>query len=298
MPSELRFCRNCGYRLGEGSAEYTETIPFPNGRPMPPFANGAKGFPGTAGAMSPAAARQLKRRKKGFGGISWIFIAVILFFVVGGVASLFAPKFQRVTRNVTGLASRASYLGVSGFETTDGGVTFDDVEPPGGPADKAGLVGGDVITTFDGHRIFSDEEMMGRLAETPIGKTVDVIFTRDGETKTTTLTTVSKGDFDQLVSAFRHRPEGQGVLGVSDQTVVAVPEAKLRGVRLKVDPSKAAAIAGLKDGDIVIAFDKIPIRTEGEFASRIHRAIPYSTVMLVVMRGNERLEIPVKMGKR
>src|SRR3990172_2275354 len=31
MPRGLRFCRNCGFRLGEGTAEYTETARFQNG---------------------------------------------------------------------------------------------------------------------------------------------------------------------------------------------------------------------------------------------------------------------------
>ena len=30
MPKEMRFCRSCGNRLGEGPAEYTETVRFPN----------------------------------------------------------------------------------------------------------------------------------------------------------------------------------------------------------------------------------------------------------------------------
>jgi S1-C subfamily serine protease len=266
---------------------------------MPPFGDVANGFPGTPGQMTAAAAGPCARRRRRFGGISWIFMAVIMFFVVGAVASYFAPKFQRAGRGlgISGPA-RSSYVGVSGFETAAGGVTFDDVEPPGGPADKAGLVGGDVITTFDGHRIYSDSEMAGRLSETPVGKTVEVVFIRDGETKTTNLTTVSKADFDQFVRAFRGRPEGQGMLGVDNQKVVEIPGTKLHGVQFTVDPSKAAAIAGLKDGDIVIEFDKIPIRTEQEFTARIHRALPYETSTLVVMRGNERLEVPVKMGRR
>ena len=191
-----------------------------------------------------------------------------------------------------------SYFGVSSFETTDGGVTFDDVEPAGGPADKAGLVGGDIITTFDGHPIHSDDEMMGRLTETPVDKTVEVVFIRDGETKTTKLTTVSKSEFDHLVAAFRRRPEGQGQLGINDQDKVEVPGTKLYGVKITVDPRMGAALAGLQNGDIVIEFDKVPIRTEEEFTSRIHRGVPYSTIQVVVMRGDERLEIPVKIARR
>lgn len=298
MPSELRFCRNCGYRLGEGSAEYTETTRFQEGAYVPPVGPSPGAFPGSSQQMSVAAAGGIARRKKRFSGISWIFIAVVLFFIVGGAASYLAPPFRRGTTNF-GFAPPRPYVGVSGFKTTDGGVTFDAVEPPGGPADLAGLVGGDIITTIDGHPVFSDREMSGRLAETPIGKTVDLVFIRDGETKTTKLTTISKGEFDQLVSAFRRRPEGQGKLGIDDQEEIEVPGTKLHGVRLgEVDPSMSAALAGLKVGDVVIEFDKVPIRTEEELTARIHRAIPYSTVPIVVMRGSDRLEIPVKMGRR
>jgi len=56
--------------------------------------------------------------------------------------------------------------------------------------------------------------------------------------------------------------------------------------------------AGIKEGDIVIEFDNVPIRTRGELLSRVKRAIPYSTIKVVVMRGKERLEIPVKMGRQ
>ncbi|MBD0327447.1 MAG: hypothetical protein ICV68_13505, partial [Pyrinomonadaceae bacterium] len=30
MPRALRFCRSCGFRLGEGLAEYTETVRLPH----------------------------------------------------------------------------------------------------------------------------------------------------------------------------------------------------------------------------------------------------------------------------
>jgi len=55
----------------------------------------------------------------------------------------------------------------------------------------------------------------------------------------------------------------------------------------------------------VIELDGIPIRTRDEFLMRVRRALPYSTVKLVVMRQGEaegspvqKLEIPVKMGKQ
>ncbi len=54
----------------------------------------------------------------------------------------------------------------------------------------------------------------------------------------------------------------------------------------------------MREGDIVIQWDAIPIRTSEELVARMHRAIPYSTITLVVVRDGERIEIPVKIGKQ
>ena len=62
--------------------------------------------------------------------------------------------------------------------------------------------------------------------------------------------------------------------------------------------SRPADLAGVKEGDIVTEFDGVPIRTKDEFLMRVRRALPYSTVKLVVFREGEKLEIPVKLGKQ
>lgn len=307
MPRELRFCRNCGFRLGEGTAEYTETVRFQNAPPGTlPGNSSSNSFPyGIAGgpmAVSPGG--HIRKRRRRMSGMSWIFLCLLIFFIAGGafttIVKHIRPNFP--VKITTAVAPR-SYFGVDGFETTDGngGVTFANVEPPGSPADKAGLVGGDVITTFDGQAVHSDDEMMELLGRTPVGKTVDVVFIRDGETKNTKLTTVSKEEFERLQSDFRSRAAGRGQFGYEDDEAerVPVPGTKMFGVQLgEILPNRPADLAGIKQGDIVIDFDSVPIRTPEEFLSRVRRALPYSTVKLVVMRGQEQLEIPVKMGKQ
>ena len=301
MPGGLRFCRNCGYRLGEGSAEYTETVRF-NGTtaassgaaamPVPPFGMGA-------GQMAPYPSALPARRKKRISGMAWIFLAVIIFFVVGGIVT---QAIRQVGRGINAGIQRAaprSYAGVNEFDTVEGGVTFDSIEAPGSPADKAGLVGGDIITTFDGQPVSEDDQLMDLLGNTPIGKTVDVVFIRDGETKTTKLTTISEGELSQLGRAFANRPEGRGRLGIDDQEQVEIPGTKLHGVRLgEVTASLPGDMAGLKSGDIVIQMGDIPIRTASELNYRIQVAIPYKPIDFVIMRGSERMVIPVKMGRR
>ena len=306
MPSELRFCRNCGFRLGEGVAEYTETVRFNGSHPTVV----AAGLP-----VSP------KRKRRRLSGMAWVFVALLVFFVG---AAAFTALVSPISHNVRSggfvvPVKIKSYVGVNGFDTADDGlgVTFDCVDAPDGPADKAGLIGGDIITSFDGHAVHDEDEMSDLMVNTPVGKTVDVEYLRDGQKKTTKLTTVSREEFDRLNALFNKRPEGRGQFGYDDGDAkrVKVPGMNIDGVRLgNILQSRPADLAGIKEGDIVIQFGDTPIRTEEEFKMRVRRALPYSTVNVTVMRGEatkegdedvpkenpklEKIEIPVKMGKQ
>jgi S1-C subfamily serine protease len=259
MPAELRFCRNCGFRLG------TE------------FGGGE--IAATGSAPLPA-----KKRRR-ISGMAWVFIGLLVFFVgAAAFTAIISPARRGNVGIVTVHNPVKSYVGVDGWETAENGVTFGSIDAPDGPADKAGLVGGDIITKFDGKEV-RDEE---------------VESVRDGETKTTRLTTVSIDEFRRLQKEFEKRPEGRGVFGYEegDTERVQVPGMNVYGVRLDgVLSSRPADLAGIKKGDIIIEFDGIPIRTSDEFLMRVRRAVPYSTVKVVVIRNEEKLEIPVKMGK-
>jgi membrane-associated protease RseP (regulator of RpoE activity) len=304
MPKELRFCRNCGFRLGEGSAEYTETVRFQN---VPPGAfagnSSPNSFPhGMGGPMTVPPGQIGKRRRRRMSGMTWMFLGLLIFFIAGGVfTSIINSIRDNVPAKIMQQAAPHSYAGVDDFETTDGGITFANVEPPDGPADKAGLVGGDIITTVDGQPVHSDDEMAEILRRIPIGKTVDVIYIRDGETKNTKLTTISREEMKRLEDVFGNRPQGRGQFGYEDGDAerVEIPNTKMFGVQLgEILPNRPADLAGVKQGDIVVEFDGVPIRTSEEFLSRVRRALPYSTIQVVVMRNGERVEIPVKMGKQ
>lgn len=303
MPKELRFCRNCGYRLGEGSAEYTETVRFPNTPPgtMPGGSAAAFNAYG-AGPMAPIGSGAMKKRKRRMSGMAWMFLGLIIFFVL---AAGLTAVIKQTRPNIVAISQPApprSYFGIENFDTAENGagVTFDSVQPPGGPADLAGLVGGDIITSFDGQAIKDENQMEDLLQATPVGKTVDVIYVRDGETKTTKLTTINKEEFDRLVRELRRRPSGIGRFGYEedDSERVPVPGTNIFGVRLdNISSSMPADLAGIKEGDIIIEFDGVPIRTPEELLARVRSAEPYSTVTVAVMREGQKLEIPVKMGK-
>lgn len=59
---------------------------------------------------------------------------------------------------------------------------------PGGPASKAGLRAGDLITTFDGRTITTPEELIVAIRSKNVGDRVDIEYIRSGKTFTTSLT--------------------------------------------------------------------------------------------------------------
>lgn len=315
LPRGMRFCRACGYRLGEGLEEYVETVRLNSrvsaeARPAAATGDAAKGQktdpfqPKTWGGMAQQApmAPLLKdsklsggKRRKG-SWMVWMIIAIVLLSVTGGgLLTPFALRGRNPGSAATSAAKKA-FFGISGFKSADGGASFDYVTPPGGPADKAGLLGGDVIVSLDGQPVKNDGDARKMLEAMSVGKTVEVVFIRDGQTRTTQLTTVSKEEGERLEEAFEQRDKGYLKEGTDIDRVI-VPGMNIYGARLnRIGKSGPADLAGLKDGDIVIEFNGIPTRTRRELESRIERAEPYSTVTVVVIRDGQRMEIPVKVG--
>ena len=300
MPREMRFCRACGHRLGEGPAEYTETVRLGTDTAHGARATSPAYLPPQGGPIANQSTwnyPQKKRRK--LSGMAWILIIIAALFIVGGVMSALRKGGFRNAPRITVNAPRSNF-GVNGFDEVAGGVTFDNVEPPGGPADKAGLVGGDIIQTFDGHRVTDSDEITDLLRQTPIGKTVEITYLRDGELKKAQLTTMSEAEFNDLQRAYRGRPEGRGYFGFESNrtTKIADPATKTYGVRLDyVERNGPSDLFGLKVGDIITAWDDVPIRTGDELLSRVRRAVPKSSVVITIVRDGQIMKIPVTMGR-
>lgn len=326
MPRQMRFCRACGYRMGEGIEEYTDTVMLDKGakaRPAqaaPAQRQSANANPlqaGAWGAVAKSADQQTsvnaahlttnnlvepqrgRRRRKGrkLHWMVWVIFSLIMVSVVmGGISIPFIVR--QGMRDGAAQAPAQSRVGVNAFKSTDGGAAFDYVTPPGGPADKAGLIGGDVVVSLDGRTVKNESDARSILKATPVGKTIDVVFIRDGQTKTTQLTTISGAEMDRLTEAYEKRPEGKGFIGEgTDIDRVIVAGLNVYGVRLNdIRKNSPADMAGLKDGDIIIEFDGLPMRTRRELEERIERALPYSIVKFIVIRNGERVEVPVKIG--
>jgi membrane-associated protease RseP (regulator of RpoE activity) len=320
----LRFCRMCGYRLGEGVDEYIQTqLLDPNAaptataqpratdpfaprqtwgaspmQPMQPFGTNSLRPQGDSSLSRLASACNPRRA----GWWTWMILAFVMLTVMGGV-------FSAVRRNVGGGRARAvaamptsSILDeVDNFDTADGGGAFiTGLSGPDSSLERAGLIGGDIITSFDGKTVRDEDAIRKILAGVPPGKTVEVIYIRDSEPpKKTMLTTIGKGDFRGM-APIDTRPGGRGILGIdaSDPERVRVPNTNIYGVELgDINRNGPADLAGLKKGDIIIQFGEKLVRTPGDLRLRIYEAIPNGIVNIIFMRDGQRMEIPVKMGR-
>src|ERR1044072_3103798 len=170
MPAELRFCRNCGFRLTGSTGGYT-------------------------GSTAVTDSASLTKKKRRISGMSWIFIGLLVFFVGAAAFTALIAPLRQTTRNIVQRTPvNKSYIGIDDFNNTDQGVIFEAVTTPGGPADQAGLVGGDVILSFDGQPIQNEDQMEDLMEKTPVGKTVDIEYLRDGQKKTARVPTISQED--------------------------------------------------------------------------------------------------------
>jgi TolB protein len=109
-----------------------------------------------------------------------------------------------------------AYLGTipdySAMEATSGGVKLSDVRP-GGPADKAGIRGGDVLVEMAGTRIENLYDMTYALQDHKPGETIDVVVLRGGQRVTLRATLGSRGG-GQAISPAQGHGQATGQAGL------------------------------------------------------------------------------------
>ena len=95
----------------------------------------------------------------------------------------------------------------------------------------------------------------------------------------------------------------RGFLGVTSQPVAMPPAQRQHGAEhgllvVSVADGTPAAEAGLLVGDIVIAFDGVPIADPEQLLGRLSADRIGSRVALRVVRGGDAVEVPVTIGER
>ena len=152
----------------------------------------------------------------------------------------------------------------------------------GGPAAKAGLANGDLITGFDGKPVADDRALPRIVAETPLGKTVAMDVLRRNKKQALKITVQRLAEDakpDKPAKAPPAPAKGQPKLtqlGLSLGTLDAAARAKFKiggGVQgVLVTAVTAGSPAGEKNvraGDVIVEISSQPVKTPAEVSQRI-----------------------------
>jgi serine protease Do len=184
-------------------------------------------------------------------------------------------KNGKVTRGYLGVVLQPISPAIArnvGYTGTDGAL-IGDLSKADSPAGSAGLRSGDVIVEFDGRKVTSPKQLTEMVADTPVGRSVNVKFVRDGRVETTAIKLGERPSAtDEAEPTDKDDPEEGGAklgMSVSPVTAEIARELKLKipgGVAItNVQPDSPAAEAGLQRGDVIHRVNRMPISTRLEY---------------------------------
>jgi serine protease Do len=171
-----------------------------------------------------------------------------------------------------------------GLKEAKGALVGDVV--PGGPADAAGVKQGDVIVSFDGKKIDKMSDLPFRVAETPVGKTVEMKVLREGKEQTLQIKIAEMTE--QAVAAAS--PSSEKDLGITVDQITP----KLRN-EFKIGESSGVVVvdvlsgspaddAGIRPGDVITEVDRKPVKGLKDYQSAMKTASQKKALLFLIKR--------------
>lgn len=264
-------------------------------------------------------------------------LAILAAPSVSGQRADGSARADRGVRELTVLAGRGAEIGVSirDVEASEktaggpsaGGVIVEDVRPDS-PAEKAGLKRSDVIVEFDGERVRSARQFSRLVQETPSGRTVKATILRDGQKHDLQISPSEEregvifdegrlrerlGEFNRFYDRmppfnfnFDMGTQGwldsRGRLGVSVQELtpqLASYFGAKEGVLIAaVTDGSAAAKAGLKAGDVVVAVNGERVHSRDDLVRSLGEVKDGGEVTIGIVRDKRESTLTVKLESR
>jgi len=173
-----------------------------------------------------------------------------------------------------------------------GGALVSSVQTEGAAA-RAGIEPGDVILKFNGRPITRSSELPPLVAAVAPGSAVTLDVWHDGKSREVKATL---GEIETTASADSVRQAAaQGKLGVAVRAPTAQERAAGAPAGVIVEEvAGAAARAGVREGDVIVAVDRTPVKSPQQLRELVAKA--GKTVALLVQRDDARIFIPVTIG--
>jgi serine protease Do len=177
------------------------------------------------------------------------------------------------------------------------GALVNSVEK-GGPADKAGIESGDVILRFDGKSVGSSEDLPRIVGGTRPGSKVTVQLWRNKAAREVQVTVAELQD-DRTARQSRRggKPPAtsQYGLALADLSEAQRKELKVEGGVLVENAQGAAARAGIRRGDVILAVNNQDVKSVDQFKELMSQSEKGRIVALLVRRGSNSLYIPFRV---
>ncbi|MGO9008733.1 MAG: Do family serine endopeptidase [Bryobacteraceae bacterium] len=183
-------------------------------------------------------------------------------------------KYGKVTRGGIGISFSPSddpqtpaHLRASGVSE---GVFVQSVAP-GGPSDKAGIKGGDVVVALNGKPIRDGNQLVSIVTATPIGSSIDVTIMREGKrqdykVEVADLARLFPERFGNGTETAPAQPEatsvsfGMSIKTLTDKQIENLGIKEKGGVQVvDVEPNSFAEDIGLQRGDVIVAIGSHPV---------------------------------------
>ncbi len=173
-----------------------------------------------------------------------------------------------------------------------------------GPANKAGLIPGDVILDFDGKNVDEMRQLPRIVADTDIGKKVKVGVWRKGSRKNFVVVVGELVEVTNTKVAKNIENKSQELLGMSlssigqkERTTFQLSE-NISGLVIKsINPQSLAAQRGVRKGDVIVEANQVPLSSPSQFSEILNSLKKNSkkTVLLMIDRKGDRRFVGIRL---
>jgi serine protease Do len=172
------------------------------------------------------------------------------------------------------------------------GVVIEGVEP-GSPAEKAGLKGGDVITSVNGKQVKSGNELVNPIAQAPIGSKIKLNFIRDRQQKEATATVedrtrVFPNSAGRLNGTQDEPAPVEFGLHVESLTPDRAQRAGVEGQKgvivAEVEPASFGDDLGFGRGDVIAEINHETVNSVEDYRKTLAKLKPGDSVVFKVLR--------------
>jgi serine protease Do len=165
----------------------------------------------------------------------------------------------------------------------------------GGPAEKAGIKRGDVITAINNQPVADTNGLRNLVASMAPGSSVSVTALRNGRDQTFQMALAELPDLPPAESEESSSGGSGGTekFGLTLQPLTSEMASRFglepsdQGLLVaKVDPASNAANAGIRQGDLIQEVNNRPVRSFAEFSAAIQQSGARPALVLLKRRGN------------